>query len=123
MIDPQDFIAIHQLLGRYGHAVDARAIEQVAHLFVADGTFDMTALGGPSLAGVAAIEQLWIEGPHPSAHHTTNIVIEPIGAGRWQVVSKGFGHWPDGAVASCVYTDVVMRSCDDVCFVSRVVTR
>ena len=40
MIDPIEIVLIHQLLGRYGHLVDARDWEAFSELFVEDASID-----------------------------------------------------------------------------------
>lgn len=93
MIDVLDIVRIHQLLGRYGHAIDRGDWEAFATLFVEDASIDYRSSSGRvERAGRDAIVE-WFRGvTHPAAHHVTNIVVEeePDTDGRVHVHSKFF---------------------------------
>lgn len=80
VIEAVDIIVIHQLLGRYGHALDARDWEAFGDLFVTDATIDYHGTDGSAVVreGREAIVEWFreIELRHPSAHHVTNIVVD-----------------------------------------------
>jgi hypothetical protein len=106
-----DQLAIHTLLGAYGHVIDERAWDQLHTLFTHDVIYDMTDFGLGRIQGIAAIRALWIEQipNHPLAHHATNIVITAESNDRARVLSKGLGVGHHGRVGSVVYRDVVHR--------------
>jgi 3-phenylpropionate/cinnamic acid dioxygenase small subunit len=93
MIDALDIVMIHQLLGRYGHTIDAHDWESFAALFVEDASIDYRSSSGQvERSGRDAIVE-WFRGvAHPGAHHVTNIVVdgEPDDLGRVHVHSKFF---------------------------------
>ena len=75
-MDPGDIILIHQLLGLYGHVVDAAAWDRFEELFVADAELDYTGVRAPRVFhGVDDIREYFRGANHPSAHHVTNIVV------------------------------------------------
>ena len=78
-MDAGDIIEIHQLLGRYGHAIDARDWERFAALFTPDAVLDYTAVRAPQvLNGVDEIVAWFRDANHPAAHHVTNIVVDEV---------------------------------------------
>jgi 3-phenylpropionate/cinnamic acid dioxygenase small subunit len=75
-VDATDVIEIHQLLGLYGHVVDAREWGRFAELFAADAELDYTGVRAPRVFyGVDEIVAYFQEANHPSAHHVTNVVV------------------------------------------------
>lgn len=95
MLDGTDIIMIHQLLGRYGHAIDHRDWAAFEALFVAEASIDYR--GGTSTVvrhGRQAIVEWFQEvgDNHPPAHHVTNIVVDEAAdpAGPVSVHSKFF---------------------------------
>ncbi len=71
-----DIIEVHQLLGQYGHIVDAQQWERFGELFEPDAELDYTRAGAPGVFhGLAAIQDFFREANHPSAHHVVNIVV------------------------------------------------
>ena len=75
-MDPTEIILIHQLLGQYGHLVDAKAWDRFDELFVDDAVVDYTAVRAPRVFyGVEQIREFFRDANHPSAHHVTNIVV------------------------------------------------
>jgi 3-phenylpropionate/cinnamic acid dioxygenase small subunit len=91
MIDPIEIVLIHQLLGRYGHLIDAHDWDAFGELFVEDASIDYrSSTGRIERSGRDAIVE-WFRGvAHPAAHHVTNIVVadEPDADGRVAVHSK-----------------------------------
>jgi 3-phenylpropionate/cinnamic acid dioxygenase small subunit len=78
-MDPLDLILIHQLLGEYGHAVDAGDWARFAELFTADAALDYTAVRAPKVCrGIDEILEYFRDSNHPAAHHITNIVATEV---------------------------------------------
>lgn len=78
MLEAIDVILIHQLLGEYGHAIDHRAWDDFAELFVPDASIDYRGSSGNVVrVGRDEIVRWFIEVDrgHPSSHHVTNIVV------------------------------------------------
>lgn len=120
-----DLLEIHQLLGRYGHAIDDRDWVTFRSLFLPTATLDHTAMRMPKvLEGIDEIVAFFDTANHPSAHHVTNIVVDPHERGA-QVRSKWFApytrqshtpiRWAGGE-----YRDVVTRTDDGWKFVAKV---
>jgi hypothetical protein len=109
-----DRLAIHELMAWHGHLIDEGALDRLHDVMVDDVHYDVTALGGGVLVGVAAIVAAAHElgEANPLAHHVTNVVIASTGDDRVQVRSKGFGVRADGTVGSVVYEDDVVRLAD-----------
>ena len=120
-MDALDIIEIHQLLGRYGHSIDARDWAAFAALFEADAVLDYTEVRAPHvLHGIEEIVAWFRDANHPSAHHVTNIVVDEVDgpAGREvRVHSKFFApstresHSPKRWFGGD-YHDVVARGAD-----------
>ncbi|MBS0378715.1 MAG: nuclear transport factor 2 family protein [Proteobacteria bacterium] len=121
MLDTADRLAIHELLGLYGHIIDAREWHRVSELFSADARYDMREFNLGEVRGPEAIRALWSapEAAHPLAHHATNIVVSEDADGTVRVLSKGLGVGPNGRVGSVIYRDVVVRTAHGWRFASR----
>jgi 3-phenylpropionate/cinnamic acid dioxygenase small subunit len=127
MIDPTDIVLIHQLLGRYGHLLDARDWDGFGELFVADASIDYRSSSGQvERAGREAIVEWFRSVAHPAAHHVTNIVVDerPADPDRVAVHSKFLApytraeHAPKRLYGGD-YHDVVTRTADGWRFVSK----
>lgn len=67
---------VHQLLGYYGHIVDAEQWERFDELFEPDAELDYTAVRAPKVfRGLDEIKGYFAGANHPSAHHVVNIVV------------------------------------------------
>jgi SnoaL-like domain len=121
MPDSAAILAIHELLGLYGHIIDAREWERVGELFTADCTYDMTQFGLGIVHGAQAVAALWAapDAMHPLAHHATNIIVGEHPDGAVRVLSKGLGVGPNGRVGSVTYRDIVVRTRDGWRFAAR----
>jgi hypothetical protein len=87
-MDPTEIILVHQLLGQYGHIVDAGAWDRFDELFTDDAVLDYTAVRAPRVFnGIEEIRAYFRETNHPSAHHVMNIVVWEE-AGETRVHSK-----------------------------------
>src|SRR4051812_26496622 len=109
MIDLADRLAIHELLGRYGHVIDERHWSDMELVFAPDVVYDASDFGQGVIHGLDRLRTLWSgdESIHPLAHHATNIVISEDPDGTVRVLSKGIGVGRRGRVGSAVYRDVV----------------
>jgi hypothetical protein len=112
MPETADILAIHELLGLYGHIIDAREWHRVEELFTPDCTYDMREFGLGVVHGAQAVAALWAapEAMHPLAHHATNIIVSEERDGGVRVLSKGLGVGPNGRVGSVTYRDTVIRT-------------
>jgi 3-phenylpropionate/cinnamic acid dioxygenase small subunit len=124
-MDTSDILEIHQLLARYGHAIDDRDWPEFTRLFVPDAVLDHTQVRAPQvLHGIDAILGYYRDANHPSAHHVTNIVVSEHG-GVVRVRSKWFapytraGHSPV-RWAGGVYEDVVVHTTEGWKFSEKV---
>ena len=114
-MDASDIIEIHQLLGLYGHVVDAGDWDRFNELFEPDAVLDYTAVRAPRVfRGVDEIREYFRTANHPSAHHVTNIVVVDS-EGEVRVRSKFFApytrpsHTPKRWYGGD-YEDVVVRT-------------
>lgn len=128
-LDAIDLVAVHQLLGLYGHLVDARSWGEFGALFTDDAVVDYTAVRAPSvLRGREEIVAWFASVDHPSAHHVTNIVALPRpGSDVVDVHSKFLapytrdGHEPTRWYGGD-YHDEVVRTADGWCFARKTCT-
>ena len=121
MPETADILAIHELLGLYGHIIDAREWHRVDELFTPECTYDMTEFGLGVVHGARAVGALWAapDATHPLAHHATNIIVSEDAAGTVRVLSKGLGVGPNGRVGSVTYRDIVVRTAAGWRFAAR----
>ncbi|WP_409329681.1 nuclear transport factor 2 family protein [Trujillonella humicola] len=85
-----DVLQIHQLLAYYGHVLDDRDWAALPEVFTPDAVLDYTRAGAPAvLHGLEEVRAFFAGANHPSAHHTTNVVVVRRG-GRVLVRSKFF---------------------------------
>ena len=112
MPDTADTLAIHELLGLYGHIIDAGEWHRVTELFTEDCVYDMREFGLGVVRGAQAVGALWAgpDAAHPLAHHATNILVSQDPDGTVRVLSKGLGVGPNGRVGSVTYRDIVART-------------
>ena len=106
----EDRLDIHQLLGLYGHLIDARQFSRLDEIFTHDAVFDLAGFDGTRYEGLVAIVQMMRDSEqHPLAHHATNIVLELEGEGV-RALSKGIGVGNGGRVGSVTYTDRLVKT-------------
>ena len=112
MIDTADRLAIHELLGLYGHVIDERRWSDMELVFTDDVVYDATDFGHGITRTLDELRVHWSgdESMHPLAHHATNIVVTEDPDGVVRVLSKGLGVGRKGRVGSAVYRDVVVRT-------------
>lgn len=109
-MDPEDRIAITELIFLHGHLVDAG--EPPDRLFTPDVQYDVSALGGGVLVGPAAVWEagLALGDGNPVGHHVTNVVLTEVGPDEVASLSKGIGVMADGSCGSVTYEDTVVRT-------------
>jgi hypothetical protein len=110
----EDVLAIHQLLGLYGHVVDGGHLDRLAEVFTADATFDASEFGQGIHRGLDAIRAIFALGspPHPPAHLATNIFAYREGDrtfahSKWLTIDRATGR-----VRSGDYVDEVVNGPD-----------
>jgi hypothetical protein len=107
-----DRIAITDLINSHGHLTDRGDFDGLATLFTEDAVYDVSALGGGRLVGLAAVRDAGraLADANPVAHHVTNIVLRETTDGIVHALSKGFGVMVDGSTGSVTYEDTVERT-------------
>jgi hypothetical protein len=122
-LSTDDRIAITDLINLHGHLTDRGDFDGLAALFTADVTYDVSALGGGALAGLAAARDaaLSLGDANPVAHHVTNIVLRENPDGSVHALSKGLGIMADGSAGSVTYEDTVEQTPDGWRITHRVV--
>ncbi len=113
-ITTEDRLAIHELLGLYGHLIDQRRWAELARVFTDDVVFDATSFGQEVTTSYRELMDHWTSdlAMHPLAHHVTNIVITQDADGTVRVMSKAIGVGRKGRVGSATYHDVVVKTPD-----------
>ncbi len=110
-ISVEDRIAIHELLGLYGHIIDERQLSRTGEIFADDAVYDVSDFGSGVHHGPAEITALWTATTnHPLAHHTVDIVVTQDVDGTVRVLSKGIGLSDKGRAGSVTYRDIVRRT-------------
>lgn len=121
MIDASDRLAIHELLGLYGHVIDDRRWSDMELVFTKDVVYDASDFGHEITTTLDHLRTFWMSdlSMHPVAHHATNIVITEDPDGTVRVLSKGLGVGRKGRVGSAIYRDVVVKTDDGWRLASR----
>ncbi|MDG6103715.1 nuclear transport factor 2 family protein [Dactylosporangium aurantiacum] len=111
-ISVDDRTTITDLIKLHGHLTDRGDFDGLTALFTEDVVYDVSALGGTPLAGLAGAREaaLALGDGNPVAHHVTNIVLREIDDGVVHALSKGLGVRTDGSVDSVTYEDTVERT-------------
>ena len=104
----EDRLDIHELAARYGTVVDDRDWEHLDEVFTVDATFELQGFGRVDgrYDGLDAIRALMTAGPHPVAHHVTNVLVDSHD-GLVTMRSKIVGTTPRGGAGSADYADVL----------------
>jgi len=109
-MDAADRLALHELPGRYGDAIDDRAWDRLDEVFTSDAVFDLSDLGAPRCEGLAAIKRFMDEeAEHPRTHLMTNIYVDETDGGvqlRFRIVALLGG----GKVGTASYYDDVVKT-------------
>jgi hypothetical protein len=112
VLPAEDIFAIQDLIAQYGHIVDAKEWGRLSELFTDDLVF---VPWQEDLAPTNELSELisrWSnpEFPHPTAHHATNILIEPDEHGVVAVTWKGLAVHRDGRTRSFVYHERLRKT-------------
>jgi hypothetical protein len=110
MLDVADRLAIHELLGLYGHLIDEKRWDELDQVFAADAGYDATDFGYEVDTSLAALVARWKTDRHPLGHHATNVVVTEDPDGIIRVHSKGIGVGRGGRVGSVIYDDIAVRT-------------
>ena len=112
VIDIADRLAVHELLGLYGHVIDERRWADMELVFTPDVVYDASDFGHGITRSLDELRAHWSgdDSLHPLAHHATNIVVSEDPDGVVRVLSKGLGVGRKGRVGSAVYRDVVVKT-------------
>jgi 3-phenylpropionate/cinnamic acid dioxygenase small subunit len=107
----EDRTAITELIFLHGHLADDGAFDRMREVFTDDVTYDVTDLGGGTLAGLAALREaaLALGDANPVGHHVTNVVLTRTGEDRVRARSKAIGVYADGRCGSVTYEDTITR--------------
>ncbi|MGO4533428.1 nuclear transport factor 2 family protein [Leifsonia sp. 2MCAF36] len=107
-----DRLLIHEVLNLHGHLVDEGEFDRFREVFTVDVVYDVSALGGGELRGIAAIADAGrsLGSRNPLAHHVTNVVVRSIAGDSASAISKGLGVAADGRSGSMVYHDQLIRT-------------
>jgi hypothetical protein len=79
VLDAIDILLIHELLARYGHALDQRDWPAFEQLFTADASIDYRGGTGTAVRNGRDDVVAWFRDgslSHPPAHHVTNIIVD-----------------------------------------------
>ncbi|MDG4824855.1 nuclear transport factor 2 family protein [Asanoa sp. WMMD1127] len=109
MLSTEDRFAIADVINMHGHLTDRGDFDAMPTLFTEDVTYDVSALGGGVLTGLADLRVAALElgEANPLAHHVTNIVLREAPDGTVHAMSKYLGVATDGSVASGTYDDTL----------------
>ncbi len=118
-----DVLAIHELLGRFGHLMDRRDWPGLAEVFTDDAVYDVSSVGLHALEGLEAMRSFFADAQHPLAHHVTNVVVSRSADGATRATSKILGVLAAGHVSTGTYEDVLVETSDGWRIRHRVATR
>ncbi|HEY2221487.1 nuclear transport factor 2 family protein [Actinomycetospora sp.] len=112
--DLADRLALHELVARHGHLVDAGDLAALDEVFLPDVVYDVTDLGGTAMAGLVEVEAAArrLGDGNPVGHHVTNVVVTSLNEDGARVLSKGLGVAGDGTVGSVDYNDEAVRTAE-----------
>ncbi|MFB4297412.1 nuclear transport factor 2 family protein [Actinomadura sp. NTSP31] len=110
----EDRLAITDVISLHGHYADAGDLDRMTELFTEDVVYDVTALGGGLIGGLAALRQAALDlgDRNPLAHHVTNVVVTGGDGDRAHAVSKAVAVLPDRGCDSATYEDTLVRDGD-----------
>lgn len=121
-VDPDDRLALHELPGRYGDAIDDRHWDRLDTIFTRDAVFDLSDLGLPVLEGLAEIKRFMDEdAQHPRTHTMTNIYVDETPDGvelNFRILALG----KSGRTGTASYYDDVVKTQEGWRVQHRVVT-
>jgi hypothetical protein len=122
-MDIADRLALHELPGRYGDAIDDRDWDRLDTIFTTDAVFDMTGVGGPRCEGLAAIKTFMDEfDGHPKTHLMMNVYTDEVADGLAELRFRIIALMSGGKVGTGSYYDDVVKTPDGWRVRNRVVT-
>ena len=121
-MEPDEIVAIGQLMAHYGHLVDARAWPRLGEIFSEDGVFDVVAYGAGRHEGLARVIAFFERAAHPPAHHATNLYVFEEG-GQPRAWSKYAVPGEGGRMFGGDYRDVLVKTGGGWRIRERVVTK
>ena len=71
-----DRLELHELMGRYGDAIDDRAWDRLAQVFTPDAVFDLPHLDVTLVGLDHIVDYMDTVAPHPLAHMMTNLHVD-----------------------------------------------
>jgi hypothetical protein len=121
----EDQLAIRELVARYNYAIDEERPEEWVGTFVADGTFESTALGTHTGADALLVFAKGYIAAFEGRHVTSDFVVTVDGdeaTARCYLVAVNAKTTPPSILTTAVYDDVLRRTPDGWRFVHRKVT-
>lgn len=121
----EDQLAIRELVARYNYAIDEERPDEWVGTFVADGTFESTALGthrgSEALLEFAKGYIAAFEGRHVTSDFVVTVDGDDATA-RCYLIAVNAKTSPPSILTTAVYDDVLRRTSDGWRFVHRTVT-
>jgi hypothetical protein len=111
--DTADRLALHELMGRYGDIVDARAWDRLGEIFTPDVTYDVTSIGAGVIEGLEALVAFMDRhAVHPEAHLMANVHVDELTARTGVLRARILALQPDGTVRTGAYRNDVVKTGD-----------
>lgn len=113
-MDTRDIVEIQQLMGLYGHALDASDQSMFPLVFAEDAVFDARSTGWGLIEGRDAIAAWFARGkpPHPPAHNVFGVHVYEKNGETW-VRSKWMNiDWRTGGLFAGDNDDQVVRTAE-----------
>ena len=113
-IAAEDFIAIYNLMGRYGHIMDEWSAaggpwDRLGEIFTPEAVFEVEPYG-VRLNSLRELQDAWGASVHPWGHHVTNLVVDPDGPDGARCDSKIVIVLADARTMTGVYRDRLTRT-------------
>ena len=100
-----DLVAIHSVIARYGHVMDAKAWDRFGEVFSDDAVLDLSSYGMWIAEGLDEITARFPTLTHPRGHLTTNTVIVGHRDGTASARSKYMAVHDEHRISIGVYVD------------------
>ena len=113
-LTPTDIADINRQVALYGHIVDARDWPRMRELFTDNLVFVPFQSDMQELTSLDQLIELWSGAgfPHPSGHHATNVLVDPVEDGIATATWKGISVHRNGQARSLIYTERLRRTAD-----------
>ena len=108
-MNPDDFVALQQLLSHYCHIVDAKAWDQLDQIFAADASVTVVGVY-PTATGIDELRALYARMNHPVAHTSSSVIVVESNDTTARLASKWVTVRAEGPAGTGVYEDVVVRT-------------